>query len=462
MICPNCEFEFTAGTVCPSCKVDSVLFRRTAAASDVLYNDALSKAKESDLSGAIASLEKSVAFNKNNINARNLLGLIYFEIGYVGDALKEWVISASLDKGNSLAKYYLNNIQEDSRTMERLNDAVKMYNYVLENMSDRSDDVSIIQLKKAIDTNPKFIDAHNLLAYCYIMQKDFVKANQLLDKVLKMDLYNKTASRYYNAINDTQPRSDATQRKKIVEVKTAEMKPVAVGGRYVEKTKKGGGFYFAEILTFFVGVACTLAVVYTLALPAIISEKDGTINALKTSYTTAEQTYKDTIAADTKKISELTELNKRLTDENVSMNAELVMIDKLQKVTQVESLYAAKNYQDAATILYTLDETGLPSDITDKLKTLRANAYSQAATQLYNQGVKFFNAKDYEAAKTDLNKGLTFATDATASNIIYYLGQTAEKLDDIPGAKRYYETIVNDYPTSAQLAKAKARLNVLK
>ncbi len=64
--------------------------------SNTFYNDGLKKAKVRDLSGAANSLRKSLQFYKANIQARNLLGLVYYEMGEVVDALSEWVISRSL------------------------------------------------------------------------------------------------------------------------------------------------------------------------------------------------------------------------------------------------------------------------------------------------------------------------------------------------------------------------------
>ena len=56
----------------------------------------MEKAGVRDLSGAIESLKISLRFNKLNIDARNLLGLIYYEMGEVVTALTEWVISKNL------------------------------------------------------------------------------------------------------------------------------------------------------------------------------------------------------------------------------------------------------------------------------------------------------------------------------------------------------------------------------
>ena len=78
MKCPNCGFEFFEGFHCPDCGVDVYVFHKTRSASIRLYNEALKLAEERDLSGAAANLEQSLLFDKNNIQARNLLGLINF------------------------------------------------------------------------------------------------------------------------------------------------------------------------------------------------------------------------------------------------------------------------------------------------------------------------------------------------------------------------------------------------
>ena len=103
MKCPNCGFNFSEGCRCPDCGVDVYVFRKARNASIRLYNEALTLAGETDLSGAAANLEQSLLFDKNNIQARNLLGLIYCETGRIGDALRHWIISSSLlPEGNGV------------------------------------------------------------------------------------------------------------------------------------------------------------------------------------------------------------------------------------------------------------------------------------------------------------------------------------------------------------------------
>ena len=75
--------------------------------SNQWYNDGLKKANIRDLSGAITSLKKSLQFNRDNVNARNLLGLCYYGRGEVVEALVEWVISKNYQPEDNRADFYL-------------------------------------------------------------------------------------------------------------------------------------------------------------------------------------------------------------------------------------------------------------------------------------------------------------------------------------------------------------------
>ena len=46
--------------------------------SNYWYNDGLKRARIRDMSGAVTSLKKSLQYNRENIAARNLLGLVYY------------------------------------------------------------------------------------------------------------------------------------------------------------------------------------------------------------------------------------------------------------------------------------------------------------------------------------------------------------------------------------------------
>ena len=97
MYCFKCGCELNKTDHCPNCGADVGTYKKIIYTSNYLYNDGLQKAQVRDLSGAILSLKNSLWFNKDNLDARNLLGLIYYEIGETVAALSEWVISKNIN-----------------------------------------------------------------------------------------------------------------------------------------------------------------------------------------------------------------------------------------------------------------------------------------------------------------------------------------------------------------------------
>ena len=128
------------------------------------YNEGLEKAGVRDLSGAIVSLRQSLKFNKNNIRARNLLGLVYFEMGETVSALREWVISKNMRPKKNIAGEYIDKVQSNSNRLDSLNQTIKKYNRALALCRQDSRDLAVIQLKKVLSMNPRFMRAHSCLS----------------------------------------------------------------------------------------------------------------------------------------------------------------------------------------------------------------------------------------------------------------------------------------------------------
>ena len=66
--------------------------------SNYWYNDGLKRAQIRDTSGAIVSLRRSLQYNRENIAARNLLGLVYYGRGEVAEALAAGIEPITLGK----------------------------------------------------------------------------------------------------------------------------------------------------------------------------------------------------------------------------------------------------------------------------------------------------------------------------------------------------------------------------
>ena len=203
MRCYKCGCVLSANDTCAKCGTDVSIYKKTARVSDIYYNKGLEKARVRDLSGAIETLKVSLMINKYNINARNLLGLIYCEMGEVVEALSQWVMSK-----NNVAESYIKKIQSNQNKFESVTNAIKKYNVSLQYAKDKNTDMAVIQLKKIVISNPHFIKAHLLLALIYIKDNEYQRARKLLNSVLKIDRNNTLASKYLEQINQSQNIKD--------------------------------------------------------------------------------------------------------------------------------------------------------------------------------------------------------------------------------------------------------------
>ena len=177
MRCPRCDARVGDTAVqCTFCGQDLSVVQYVRRVSNSYYNRGLERANVRNLSGAVEALRKSLQFYKANTNARNLLGLIYYEMGEIVSALSEWVLSKYLQPDNNAADYYINTFQSNPTALEAANQTVRKYNAALVAAQARNEDLAIIQLKKVVSLNPRFVRAQQLLALLYIKTKDYQRA----------------------------------------------------------------------------------------------------------------------------------------------------------------------------------------------------------------------------------------------------------------------------------------------
>ena len=160
MKCYKCEAELTEQKFCTNCLADVELYKKIVGMSNFFYNSGLEKAKIRDLSGAIVALKESLKFDKKNINARNLLGLVYFEIGEVTEALTQWIISSNIRGKKNMATEYIDRLGANQSKLNAAADIIKKYNAALASCKQPDgDDLGSIQLKALLGKAPNFLRA---------------------------------------------------------------------------------------------------------------------------------------------------------------------------------------------------------------------------------------------------------------------------------------------------------------
>lgn len=448
--CPNCDYTFRNGSQCPGCGVDVVLFQKAKSASNKLYNKGLTQAQNNDLSGAILSLEQSVCFYKKNERARNLLGLIYYETGRIADALMQWIISSSLVKEENPAKAYIDSLQNNARVMEKFNDSVRMYNQALIYLTQRSEDLAVIQLKKAVDFNPKFIEAWNLLTLCYIEQNEFTKARSSIEKVRELDLNNQRAAEFGSLLGIGNVKKEAKTKK----TNTNDKKTFRAQPSYKYPEKKNSILGRTEIISFFIGILCTTAVLMTLVMPAWVDAKSERIKELETKITELSNSNASSSKV-TEEYQAIKSENEKLKAENEAYKNQEVLSQKLSQLAEVETLSKDGDDEGAALLLAGIGTEGLPEDAMLNYNSLKENVYPNAAKSFYNNARSQYMNKNYDEAQGNFENCLKFASGENfVDDGIYYLGKIAELKGDTEKAKTYFQRVMNEFPDSNQFKNA--------
>ena len=190
MRCYRCGNTLGAGRYCLHCGADVTKYRRVVRISNRYYNHGLEKARVRNLSGAVEDLSRALEIDKRNIPARNLLGLIYYEMGETVQALCEWVVSTHYQPEDNPANDYVKRLQEDRTELEKANQGIRKFNFGLDYAKKGSEDLAIIQLEWVTVHHPKMLKAHSLLALLYYAEGKYAKAEKEIRTVLKADTGN--------------------------------------------------------------------------------------------------------------------------------------------------------------------------------------------------------------------------------------------------------------------------------
>ena len=455
MNCTNCNTPLINTYVCPRCGQKDELARKIIYASNWHYNQGLAKAKVRDMTGATNSLLMSLKYNKRNTQARNLLGLIYYQIGEIVNALGEWVISVHFQPEDNVANTYIKAIQNNPGKLQFANRIIQKYNMALEFLDQGNMDMAIIELKKAINLNPNYIRAYQLMGLLYFKTKQYAAARKILVRSLKIDRNNITSLRYIKEIDAVAgDRAKVRARSRNGFTQINDPNPVVV-----EEKKDGKYTDFStgllSIVNVIIGVVIGAAVVWLLLVPSVRRN-------LALEYNQAVVEYGNLISENNRLISSYEMENESLESENQALQAQVDAADDSQKAgTSEENLYLAiqaymsgsDSYGEAGVYLADVDPDSLTSESAqDIYRTIYEATRSSAESQLEEDGYRAFNNGEYRDAIDYYQKALNLNSENL--DALYYIGASYQRMADLDNAMKYYEQLINDYPTSSQAANA--------
>ena len=471
MICYNCGCQLSEKDFCTSCGVDVAIYKRILQMSNRFYNEGLEKANVRDLSGAINCLRQSLKFNKNNIEARNLLGLVYFETGEVVAALSEWVISKNLRPDKNIADDYINMVQTNVTKLDNIKQACKKYNQALVYCRQDSKDLAVIQLKKVLALNPKFIRAHHLLALLYMNMEEWEKARRELVKCQVIDASNTTTLRYLKEVDKMLTPDDGAKNKKKKNTARESVEYRSGNETIIQPMNVKEQKSSSAMVNLLVGLAIGVAVACFLILPA-------RIQSAKTAMTEQLRVVSEQSDSKTATINDLESRLNALQAERDSLNEEVQAylggegsMETMDELLLASELYMQGPGEDGEVAQMQGIAEHL-KNITGQTDVASTSAAFQSVYQLiyddvcpklaqayYKEGYDAYRNGQYAEAIEQLNQAWEY--DQTNVDALYYLAGSYRKNGDTDQAKKLYSQLVELFPDSERTSKANQALQEL-
>lgn len=469
MICPVCNNNLPMKrNRCEQCGENLTTYKKSIFLSNRYYNEGLEKAKVRDLSGAVLVLKQCLEINKRNTNARNLLGLVYYEMGEMVSALSEWVVSKHFQEEDNDADEYMSSLQSNPSKLETLNQTIKKYNSALLQAQQGSDDLAIIQLKKVVSLNPRFVKALQLLALLYIKDGEYEKAMKQLRKAIKVDISNTTTLRYIKEVEELAggvKESGKEADKEVINSGLKKENTIFPSTGYKED-KPNIWVYINLIL----GAVIGIGVVFYLMIPTIKGNHIRELRRLETEYNDNlnKESYTASKLRDEKEAleSKVKDLQTQIDNVEEVEEYDTTIYDTLFHAAAVygEKLEAGnirkEDYVDIASALKDvkvekLDREGA-IELYEKIKTF---SYEEASKVAYDKGHGLYSAGNHEEALKVLLESYEY--DKNNVNAIYFIGRSYHQLGEYENAETYYTILTTDFPDSSRANSAREQLNAL-
>lgn len=457
MQCPYCNAVLTTRDSCEKCGNEVKQFKKLFRISNRCYNEGLEKARERDLSGAVTSLTNSLKINKRNIEARNLLGLIYSEMGEIVDALSEWIISIHFQSENNLASEYLAYFQNNPTRLDTASQVAKKYNTSLRLAKDGSPDLAVIQLKKLISMNPKHIKGLQLLSLLNIKMGNLSQSKKYIKLILKTDRVNPIALLYQNEIKGDKAAEDKTEDEDAEKLVLNARESFAPVNAY--RDNRHGILPWISLL---VGIVLGMAFFMIAIVPGIraksVENKNAEVVSLNETLakTNAEFDSMRSENADLKsQVETLETKNKALSEKNKKKEE-----PGYGSLIEAAAYFVMEDKTKAAESLLSVDKAGIKDkNMLNLYNQLSAKVFEEESAKLFQEGFNVYNRGRYEEAMKIFETSLKMNPANVDS--IYFTGRCYDRIADKTKAAEWYNRVINEYGDTQRAVEARRRLRAL-
>ncbi len=462
MKCFNCGATLSEDDFCTACGADVKTYKSIIRLSNRYYNEGLDKARIRDLTGAAESLKLSLKCNKNNVQARNLLGLVYFETGEIVNALSEWIVSKNIRQKKNIADDFISDIRNNQARLTFHDSLIRKYNQAYSYAVHGDLDLAVIQLKAVVAKNPSFMRAIELLCLIYLNNEDWNRARKCAEKGLKTDAGNTRLKTYLKEADKRifeKENASGRSRKK----KKEEAISYTSGNETIIQPLNDSGYNGGRtIINILIGLAAGAALMWFLVLPAAMQKERTEINEELRSVS-EELTHKTADMDDLNKRIEALQEDNRTLENSLSeyTGSEGVMKDYDSLLGAALSyINDPEDALSAAAILNNIEDTGgrgKSDEFRSLYSYLSGSVSEKAAEQYLKNGIDKYNDGDYKSAIDALTE--SFELNKESDQALYYLAQSYLKNDNPDKATELFNQLISSFPDSEFKGRAERYLS---
>ena len=415
------------------------------------YNLGLERAKLRDLSGAAELLKKALHYDKYQREARNLLGLIFFEMGEVADALVQWVISMNLLPEENPADYYLDEIQRKPAILRICSDNVKRFNQALDYAQHNNKDLAVFQLNQVISDSPNYVKAHILLALLYMDRGDWIKAGKSLYLVLKIDRNNPKALVLMDLAKKNTGRAEIEQSK--LKNVFSHRKMTDDDVMMPQEIRQLSPWSVSLLLL--LGTVIGLFVFYLLMLPAGIRSANAKNNQELIAYT-------EKLDAANQKLSNVEEekskLQKSYDDAKANLdryeNQNASFMAQYQSLVNINNALSTGDILAAAEAYTKLDQSSITdSSLQNMLNTVKSQMEGNVYLRLQEMGTAAWNAGKTDEALQYFTWSVKIRREAEN---LFLLARLQQSMGNTTEANQNFDSVVGEFPSSPYAERARS------
>ncbi len=472
MFCYNCGCQLTKNDFCTNCYADVKTYKKVMYAANRFYNLGLEKARIRDLSGAADALRCCLKLNKDHIEARNLLGLVYYEVGETFSALNEWVMSVNIQERKNIAHDFIGEIQENLAEFDEEVAAAKKYNNALELCFNNNIDVAKLSLKTAIKNNKRHVQAHLLLALILMAEEENAEAMEVIKRVLKIDHNNTMALRYKKELEgvsrseeELSPRKNKKSKKQLNEEISSSSIAFQNGSDGVIKpinTKEATGL--STVVNIIIGAVIGVAISLFLILPARIKTETDKVNDKIAEYSEEIAVKAADIKERDSQIEKLEREIEKVHNELDSFTGDDGTITSYDNLLAATASYlSGEGAMRIADSLSKIDEDYVTSECSETFLSvynfLREKIGIEVSQAYYESGVTEYNSENFSEAIRYLEMAVSF--DKENSTALYQLGEAYYRSGNIDQAIEIYTEVIELFPGSNNAYNAQKRISAI-